>query len=69
MEKRRFVYYQPNAKDIKDQCGVIIKNYKIVYHLYPYDDVVIVIEANNEDDAIAYAKRYRKDSFSIYETE
>ena len=44
-----------------------MKKFKIVYHLHPHDDVVIVIKADTEEDALVYAKQCRKDSFSIYE--
>ena len=41
--------------------------YKIIYHMHPADDVIITIEAKDEAEAVAYAKQYRKDAFSIVE--
>ena len=44
-----------------------INAYRIIYHMYPCDDVTIVIYAHNEEEAIMCAKEYRNDSFSIIE--
>lgn len=39
--------------------------FKITYFLYPAENIEIIISAKDEDDAIVFAKSYRKDSFSI----
>ena len=44
-----------------------MKTFRIVYNMYPAKDIEIRINAETEEDAIIYAKSYRKDSFRIFE--
>lgn len=40
--------------------------YSITYHLGPEsDDITITIFAHDYDEAVAFAKEYRKDAFSV----
>ena len=41
--------------------------YKITYHMWPEKNIVMVIVAKSEEEAIIFAKEYRNDSFSIEE--
>ena len=44
-----------------------MNDYIITYHMHPSKDIVITIKANNEEEAVIYAKGYRKDAFTIAE--
>lgn len=45
-----------------------MKRYKITYHLLPdAEDITIDYLAKSEEDAVIYAKEYRKDAFSVRE--
>ena len=45
-----------------------MKHFEITYHLRPdADDVVIVVLAKTHEDACAFAKDYRTESFSCEE--
>ena len=39
--------------------------YEITYHMHPEKDIVVVITARSEEEAIIFAKQYRNDAFSI----
>lgn len=43
--------------------------YKIIYYMYPDNDITITIAARNMEEAAAYAKEYRHGSFSIIDME
>lgn len=42
-----------------------MEKYRITYHMFPENNIEIVILAKNYDDACIFAKRYRKEAFSI----
>ena len=45
-----------------------MKKYRITYNMERLrDNIVVVIGAKSEEDAIIFAKMYRKDGFSIEE--
>ena len=44
-----------------------MKRYAITYHCMDGVDVDVLFYANTEDEAIIFAKHYRKDPFSIKE--
>lgn len=44
-----------------------MKHYRITYHRWPEEDIVIEITAKSYEDACIYAKEFRKDGFSIEE--
>ena len=45
-----------------------MKKYDIIYHIFPDgEDILLTIPARSKEEAIAFAKRYRKDGFSIRE--
>ena len=43
----------------------VVMRYKITYHMYPAEDVVLIVTAPNEEQAIVLAKAHRSDAFSI----
>lgn len=44
--------------------------YIITYHMGPFvDDIIVTFPAHDEEEAIIFAKGYRKDAFSIEEGE
>jgi len=42
-----------------------MKTYKITYFMYPYKDIETYFTAKDEDEAIALAKSFRNDPFSV----
>lgn len=44
-----------------------MKKYRIIYNMYPENDIEIIATTKNEEEAIVFAKAYRKDSFRIFE--
>lgn len=46
-----------------------MKDYTITYYLYPAENLTIRIAAKSYEDAVVFAKMYRKDSFSVEEVE
>ena len=42
-----------------------MSNYRITYHMYPENDIIVEMRAKNEDEAIEFAKACRKDAFSV----
>ena len=43
--------------------------YKITYHMHPVEDIVLIVTAPNEEQAIVLAKAHRSDAFSVEEVE
>lgn len=39
--------------------------FKITYHMHPEKDIVVLFTAKSEEEAIIFAKQYRKDAFSV----
>ena len=44
-----------------------MKEFEITYHLSPFPDVKVRIIAQDEEQAIIFAKEYRNDAFSVEE--
>lgn len=44
-----------------------MKKFEITYYLYPEQNIVFVINAKDETEAIIFAKQYREGSFSVKE--
>ena len=42
-----------------------MKTYKITYFMYPHKDIETYFTAKDEDEAIAFAKKFRNDPFSV----
>ena len=64
-------FYEPDA-DPADRTVIVeeisMKTYEIIYRMRPdSEDEVITFRANTIEGAIAFAKNYRQDAFSIYE--
>ena len=41
--------------------------YEITYFMYPADNVVIIIWAKSEEEAVIFAKQHRQGAFSVKE--
>lgn len=44
-----------------------LKDYLIIYHMGSDPDIEVNVKMRNDEEAIVYAKQYRKDGFSIFE--
>lgn len=44
-----------------------MKTYLITYQMYPKRNIKIAIKAKTEEEAVIYAKNYRKEAFYIIE--
>jgi mRNA-degrading endonuclease RelE of RelBE toxin-antitoxin system len=42
-----------------------VKKYRITYQMHPAKNIVVVVMAKSEEEAIIFAKQYRKDVFTI----
>lgn len=44
-----------------------MKKYKIIYFMFPEKNIEVIILAKDMEEAIIYAKNFRKDAFSVTE--
>lgn len=44
-----------------------MKSFRITYIMYPDENIEVICTAKTEEEAVIYAKNYRKDAFKIEE--
>lgn len=44
-----------------------MKSYLITYQMHPEPNIKVTVTAKTEEEAVVYAKNYRKESFTIEE--